>query len=136
MKKFILGIMLLVLSMALVSCSSGTPEEKVAKYVETALADQEMQDLIEQNKAIGLDLQIVAEGTNLVYRSTFTIDLNDVGGSELVGTQLAADLDAPETVAGQQEAFDLVKKECPSVTGLLYEFYDKEGNLLASKVVE
>lgn len=136
MKKFILGVLFLVLSMALVSCSTGTPEEKVSKYLEKSLATQELQDVIEQNKALGIDLTIVADGTAIVYESTLTVDINDLGGAELVSSQLETELSSEASLAEQQNVLELIKKECSSVTALVYEFYDSEGNLLTSKTVE
>lgn len=138
MKKFKLGIILLALSlsMILVSCG-GTPEEKVAKYVEEALAATDTQTMFELNKQDGCDVTVVAEGTSLVRRCVYTTDIDILGGTEYVKAELESILNNETWIEAEKNALAGIQAdECASVTALKSEYYDNQGNLLASTEVK
>ncbi len=120
---FLAGIMLF--SLASCDLKEKSAEVLVQAYVELAQTTDEWKQAEETSKNAGMDLAVEARGTNLVYMYTFTVELED-NAAELLKTSLEESAESlkasAETIRGEQSAIDKV----------IWEYYDMEGNLLAS----
>lgn len=133
MKKIKLGAMLLALSMVLVSCG-GSPEEKVATYVEKSLTSDSMEQAKEKADDAGIELKVVAEGTSVAYQYKYLTSIEELGGEDFTAG-LEGFLNDPTMLETQKNTLVLIQEECPEVTSLKYEYYDNQGNLLTSAEV-
>ena len=98
---------------------------KIEAYIEKSNANGEIDAMIEQYKAQGMDFKLFARGESLVYRADYTGDVPSDASAKLEAS-------AKQSEASLKSAADMIKAEEPAVKTVVYEYYDKNGNLLYS----
>ncbi len=126
--KRILAIVLTVLALfSLAACGETEPAETpqvILDYVEVA------------NSSIGsagsndaTDFELSARGTSLVYKYTYKTDSNE---EWIKSTKENIRKMQKEEKEYQKASLVIIQKDCPEVTSLIYEYYDKNGTLIHS----
>ena len=129
MKKLSALLLCIVLACSLIACGSdktdsSAPAEAgnpaIVKYIES------LPDSVYDNaEANNMKLKLEARGNSIVEIYTYTVDVAP-NASELLEKAI-------EGAKSQFEAeVDVLQQECPEIESKIVEYFDKDGNLLAT----
>ena len=138
MKKILAYMLsLLIICSLLISC--GKNEEQVqtlenpgnystvAEWIEKE--SENIKGLKDSMDGTDLELNVIDRGKSLVYQYRFTkISGKDV--TFLMKEQLNKDIEEQKEAMGA--VLEMLKKEVPDAESVIYEYYDKEKNLITS----
>ncbi len=99
--------------------------ETVKEYVKANSSNSAFKAVIEQVEAQGMKLELVAEGTNVVYKYTYTVPTLDNAKDVLDESFETQD-------ATFESSAELIRKECDAVKNVVWEYYDMNGKFITS----
>lgn len=108
--------------------SSKSDADKVKKLVKEALDSEDGKAAIKAAEATGAKMEILAEGTTIVYKYS----LNETYSKDQVDSIVEGML-ASESTNGLQETADDLKKECSALTALKVQYYNGDGSLMLER---
>ncbi len=128
MKKRILAIILASLAlMSLVACNTSSDVETpqmILDYIENA-------NYIIGNAASNeaTDFELSVRGTSIVYKYTYKTDSNE---QWIKSTKKIIQKIQKSEKKYHKASLVIIQKDCPDVSSLIYEYYDKNGTLIHS----